>query len=557
MRRQAIPAHPPSLSTEQKRMLGFGINHVAETLSVSAASVRNWIKTGELDQTLEGLVEQKSFEKFRAEEIGHTRLTKRANKQYVENDNLKDLQNNFIEIIKNSQNISKISENYQFTLSSSTKNKEGIYYTPQNICINFFSSLLELTTKKITPKTTFCDPCCGSGNFIMTAIHFGVRPENIYGFDTDPVAIALTRKRIFEATGFHTHTIIEQDFLDFVVSNQSTFNIIFTNPPWGKKLTKKQKKLYAQLFESGHSYDTSSLFFAAAFKSITPKGIIGMLLPEAFFNVCAYQDIRKHILKHQIIKMQNHGRVFEKVQTNAKSIIIEAGVKPLSKATSYCVSGKQEFRRLQKSFLENPKLILNIDTTDQEEEIISYILNHEYITLTGNARWGLGIVTGNNKKFISNFYAPNYVEVIKGSQIHKNYVNQGKFFLPNEFNLYQQVAPKHLYQAKQKIIYRFISSNLTFFHDTEQRYILNSANFFILNNNFKINQLLLVNYLNSELINWLFKKLFGTYKILRSDLETLPIFISFLEKIPFFQEQELLDYLGIERKKEGVYQIVR
>ena len=75
-----------------------------------------------------------------------------------------------------------------------------------------------------------------------------------------------------------------------------------------------------------------------------------------------------------------------------------------------------------------------------------------------------------------------------------------------------------------KLIYRFISKDLVFFCDTRQRYILNSANMLILDDDFPLGAKQLAEIMNSDLTNWLFKQLFHTHKVLRGDLEVLPIF---------------------------------
>ena len=81
-----------------------------------------------------------------------------------------------------------------------------------------------------------------------------------------------------------------------------------------------------------------------------------------------------------------------------------------------------------------------------------------------------------------------------------------------------------MYHAPEKLIYRFISSDLVFYCDTHQRYILNSANMLVLDEDFPLTAKQLAEIMNSQLTNWLFKQLFHTHKVLRGDLELLPIF---------------------------------
>ena len=81
-----------------------------------------------------------------------------------------------------------------------------------------------------------------------------------------------------------------------------------------------------------------------------------------------------------------------------------------------------------------------------------------------------------------------------------------------------------LIQAQEKLVYRFISSRLVFFCDTRQRYFLNSANMLVLNDDFPLSANQLAETMNSQLTNWLFHQIFHTHKVLRGDLESLPIF---------------------------------
>lgn len=126
-------------------------------------------------------------------------------------------------------------------------------------------------------------------------------------------------------------------------------------------------------------------------------------------------------------------------------------------------------------------------------------------------------------------------------------------YIPGDLTLYQQTAPKTLYEAEEKIIYKFISSKLCFFCDNRQRYILNSANMFVLNKDFPIKSAQLSALLNSRFMNWLFFKIFKTHKILRADLESLPIHAGYFEHYNKFSEEKYLDYLNIIKTDHEMY----
>ena len=72
---------------------------------------------------------------------------------------------------------------------------------------------------------------------------------------------------------------------------------------------------------------------------------------------------------------------------------------------------------------------------------------------------------------------------------------------------------------------------------------------------FPITAPVLARFLNTNLINWLFRSMFETHKVLRSDLECLPIFADFLVAENEFEEACLLDYLGIVDDGDGSYRV--
>jgi site-specific DNA-methyltransferase (adenine-specific) len=220
-----------------------------------------------------------------------------------------------------------------------------------------------------------------------------------------------------------------------------------------------------------------------------------------------------------------------------------------------CESNNKIYRRSANSFLKNPKSIINFQSDSVSAKIIEHVFSIPHITLSGRAKWGLGIVTGNNEKFSKSNPETGYIPVFRGADIKKNGLLSPNCYIPADLSLYQQVAPVELYQAEVKLIYRFISNDLCFYCDTEQRYVLNSANMLIPNANFPISATQLCALLNSDFLNWLFSELFRTHKILRSDLEALPIHFYYFHKHSSFDEQEFLKFLSIEKLNNETYRI--
>ena len=275
-----MPLFDDALDTEH-----ILISDAAKNLSVSSATIRNWIKTGLLETPSRGCVSRKSLDALKIQLASGEKLSSRANKSQKTKENHEEVSRVIIEALENNLFNEALVSLYEKTLSESYRNKEGIYYTSPSIVRDM------LRDAQVADTSTFLDPCCGCGNFIMEAIAKGVRVENIYGFDTDPTAIRIAKQRIYAKTGKEAHNIVCADFLTIAKSLHRTFDLIYTNPPWGKKIPRKEKEAFAAYYQTGKSTDTCSLFFFAAQEMLSPNGSLGFLLPESILNISTFHSL--------------------------------------------------------------------------------------------------------------------------------------------------------------------------------------------------------------------------------------------------------------------------
>lgn len=531
-------------------VLSLTIIDAADTLGVSTASVRNWIKAGYLISTDRGCITRDSFDRFIENIAGQEKLIARANKSQKDGHDHGALSSRFRQLVKQEEfDSQRIGDEYQASLSNTYRNQEGVYYTPDWIIERYFADL-----PADRRALTFCDPCCGSGNFILAALDQGFAPENIFGFDIDPVAVAITKRRLLERTGFDSPHIQRADFLKASLQGRPPrFDVIFTNPPWGKKLSKAQKQSYAIQFAAGSSSDTCSLFFCAALSRLQPGGYLGFLLPDAFFNVAAFADARGRALALDIKSLMDFGKPFPGLVTKAKGIVLQNQVN--RNESILCEGLTETATRTPASFQQNPKAILNFSCSPRAAAVIAHLYEVEHLTLADHGRFGLGIVTGNNKKYCVSSPRAGYLPVYKGADLQPGLLRKPSVFIPADFSLYHQVAPQELYHAPEKLIYRFISSRLVFHVDTSQSYFLNSVNMLIPEPDFTITGQQLCQLLNSRVMNWLFQSIFETHKVLRADIGVLPIHTKYFEKYEEFDEAAYANFLGIEETIEGDYRI--
>ncbi|MDW8295883.1 MAG: N-6 DNA methylase [Raineya sp.] len=291
----------------------ISVEKAAEIAKVSVATIRNWIKTGYLTQIAPKLISYTSFATFMNEVVSVQKLNKRANKLHK-----KHFFDSFSQEFTEQNNSEVFAQIYENSLTEAYRNQEGIYYTPAWIVEDMLKSVV------FSSDATFLEPYCGTGNFIIEAIRKGANPENIYAYDTDPQAITIAKKRIRDMFGVESPHIQVGDFLTEahkLLSQNILFDFIFTNPPWGKKITKQQQKYYANSYQSYQSQDTSVLFLFACLQLLKEKGILGFLMQEAFANISSYEHARSQVLRQKILRITDYGKAFPKLLTSAYAFI--------------------------------------------------------------------------------------------------------------------------------------------------------------------------------------------------------------------------------------------
>lgn len=500
--------------TSTQQNLSF--TETAHLFQVARETVANWVKEGYLETDGQNRITRDSIRRFGQKYAGKIKLHARANKLHKDGVDVEEVSKIILDELHHKAFDASIGDRYEQMLSESFRNKEGVFYTPMNIVDDMMQGV------EADEGTLFLDPCCGTGNFLVKAVEKGVSPQNLYGFDTDPVAVMIARRRIKEMTGQEASHVVCSDFLKECPELKVRFDMVYTNPPWGKKIPKADRDKLAKSYQSGSSTDTCSLFLFAALSVLKPDGLMGLLMPESFFNIKIFENARKAVLLQTILKIKDYGKPFGNMYSACAIWLRNTASEGMNEVD--CFNGGNAYKRIQKSFTAMPKHILNYWTSDKEMAYVEQLLQSPYLTLKGHASWGLGIVTGNNAALCKTIKRRNYEPVYKGSDIFPDGLRKASLFLnPKDFSRYQQMASLRMLHAPEKLIYRFISNILVFYCDTEQRYILNSANMLVLDSDFPLSSKELADILNSPLSNWLFKQLFHTHKVLRSDLEALPI----------------------------------
>lgn len=469
---------------------------------------------------------------------------------------------------------------YQSIRPQTDRKEAGQYYTPNKV-VDFIIENVGIDVRK-NEDLMILDPACGSGQFLLRAYdvllaqykeiglsdkeaHKKIIEKHLYGIDIDPVACALTKANLYlrnpEVTEL-SFNVYHSDFLkrDYNLIEPDPFqkiykqiNFVIGNPPWGAKLSNEQKKYFEKYYEIGKvGLNTFTLFIERALDFLRDGGKLGFLIPEAYLKIKVHQPSRLQLLKNGNIKiLATGGEIFKKVYAPSLILVFEKNKEKRKdnevKIKENVFNGHIKENRLPQSLFESTAdNIFNIHFSNETSKILKHIDSLDNKFLKDNTLFILGIVTGNNKKYlVDKPLTEKHEPIIVGKDLKKYKINfSGNYFVYDP-NTLQQVAPREYYEVPEKLIYKFIGKNLVFAYDNKRRFSLNNANA-IAPKVPGLNIKYILALLNSKLIQFYYSKMFFTVRVLRGNLERLPLFNASNE-----QQKKIIELVNAVEKAEG------
>lgn len=455
---------------------------------------------------------------------------------------------------------------YQSIRPQGDRKDGGQYYTPKKV-VKYILDKIDINFIE-NKDLRILDPACGSGQFLLEAydilykqykktniqekeIHQNIIEKHLFGFDIDKIAVALTKLNLFlKSKGGYAgeFNILLADTLkrdsNLLEPNplnklRNSFDFIVGNPPWGANLSKEQKDYYKKHYEIGkNGLNSFTLFIERCFDFLKEGARLGFLIPEAYLKIKVHQPSRTQLLDDaKILLLAIGGEIFQKVYAPSLIMIFQMEKNKKNREANEIIvengifNGKAEEKKvIQKNFYKSFENIFNINQVGETEKILNHILNQKNYYLKNNALFILGIVTGNNKKYLSTEKKDNrYSPIIVGKDVAKYKINFSNHYFIYDKNILQQVAPKEYYTVSEKIIYKFIGEKLAFAYDDREYFTLNNANAFAPKTE-KLKTKYILALLNSRLMQFFYSNSFFTVRVLRGNLEKLPLTYTTFEK---------------------------
>ena len=258
-----------------------------------------------------------------------------------------------------------VGEAFELFIGPSLKGSQGQFFTPRNV--------VDMVINMIDPGVTdkIIDPACGSGGFLVQSLRYVWKkveengkelgwPEheieaekqktaikNFRGIDKDEF-LSKVAKAYLAILGDGRGGIHCENSLD-LYSNWShktsddihpnSFDIVVTNPPFGKKLAIDSTEILSQ-FDLGHKWKDNKdgtfekgeladkqppqiLFIERCFELLRPGGKLGIVLLESIFGMPKYRYVVDYILRHsKILAMVSLPDYLFQPNTHAKCCVL-------------------------------------------------------------------------------------------------------------------------------------------------------------------------------------------------------------------------------------------
>ena len=518
---------------------------------------------------------------------------------------------------------------------TSKRKKQGIYYTPSYIVDYIVQNTVgEILNGKRTlvekEGIKILDPACGSGSFLIKAFEvvdnhikslrnknsknlkqdalrrYRVLTENIYGVDLDEQAIEIARLNLLlkalvpgnKLPLLTEHMKVgnslisdekitdkafnwEKEFPDVFKVDNLGFDVIVGNPPWGAKLTEKDKAYFRQQYKTAKGLlDTFALFLERAATLLKHGGYLGFILPDIVL-LKNYPAIRKYILNNFVIVSAVHsGMIFKGVNLDSVVLIFkkEANEKTRRSNSIHVVSNiisfeKKEWQETkipQKLFKKTSGYKFNLYLTPEKLRLKKKI-DEKSLPLRKIGEAHEGIHSGNirGKLFVDKKESAKHKKLIlKGGEVGKycvnwqgKYVNYDSLMVNRNKGEYANLSRRDYFE-KPKILVRRTGDKVIACLDKKGFYASN--NLFVFqstkNRNYNLNTVLL--FFNSRLVNWYFLtiqprkgRLFAELKIVHID--QFPVFKFDFSVKKDVETAKRLDELSLKRQElAGVFKAV-
>ena len=458
-------------------------------------------------------------------------------------------------------------------------------------------------------KIKIIDPACGSGAFLIEAFDFLLKynqmldekifnmtgtknlfddttkeilQNNIFGVDLNKESVEITKLSLWLRTADKNKTLATLEnnikYGDSLISDKNIsekafvwknefpeifenggFDIVIGNPPYvsAENINEIEKEYYRNNYKVATGrQNLYTIFYEKGLKLLKENGYLGFITPYTILKNKYYTEARKYILGNsKILKLVDFKNitVFEDAVVDSIIFILKK-----EKEEKYYFEKIFEIKNFSNSVYKQKLFSIenafynedySLEISDNLELILK--MKKDSLKLKEIIEFKQGIITGNNKKFITFENLENTKKIITGKDFNRYFLSYNGENVIYDPTLLHRARKKEIFELDNKILLRQTGSFPICTIDNEKYYTLDTVhNGKIINDDFNIFYILTL--LNSKLLKFYYidsineeGKIYAQVKIIYID--ELPIKnISLEEQKPFIEKADIM----IELNKE-------
>lgn len=176
---------------------------------------------------------------------------------------------------------------------SETKS-EGATYTPQALADFVARHIVAVAIPPVGRPIRVMDPALGHGELLLSLLSKLEAPVEVYGFETDPAALAVAKQRLSVAFPQADLRLALGSFLDHVLDDfegglfgvSEPYDLIIANPPYVRTqiMGAERAKTLATQFGLAGRVDLYHAFLLGMSRVLAPNGAAGFIVSNRFMT---------------------------------------------------------------------------------------------------------------------------------------------------------------------------------------------------------------------------------------------------------------------------------
>ena len=313
------------------------------------------------------------------------------------------------------------------------------------------------------------------------------------------------------------------------------FDIVIGNPPY-VQLSKQPnvsdvyKKILKETYgTSGGRLNLFIFMLHQAMNIANSKGVVTFIIPNTILTQEYYKDTRELILKYHLRTIVSYNDMEFDNAVVENVTLITSKDSPLDYTVSVYTCKGMEVKLARSINVENFKkqkgFTFNINSNDFIDKLFE---NTVPLSSLCNINQAIAL-KGDKSLSVKTDYSPKYYKFLDGRNINRYAIEWTGLYLDYSLERIHSCKRKDIFECKEKLLFRRVSSNLIATYDDNQYFALNTL--VVITPKIKCNLKYILALFNSKLMNYVYKNKFKSTKTVFSEIQArsvgeLPIKIS-------------------------------